>query len=75
VGAEALVEEILGQMAIRWELAEILPGAGTSSVLEYLIRLRPAETPTRLLELLKSAPGQQVLAAEYRSLEGMTIER
>jgi hypothetical protein len=75
VGAEALVEEVLAQMALRWELAEILPGAGTSSVLEYLVRLQPEASPTRLLELLKSAPGRQILAAEYRSLEGLTVER
>jgi hypothetical protein len=75
VGAQALVEEILSQMSLRWELAEILPGAGTSSVLEYLVRLREEETPARLLELVKSAPGRQVQAAEYRSLEGMVMER
>jgi len=75
VGAEALVEEVLAGMARRWELAEILPGAGTSSVLEYLVRLNPEQSPTRLLELLKSSPGRQVLAAEFRSLEGMTIDR
>jgi hypothetical protein len=75
VGAQSLVEEILGQTAIRWELAEILPGAGTSSVLEYLVRLRAEESAARLLELLKSAPGRQVLAAEFRSLEGLAIDR
>jgi len=75
VGAQALVEEILGQTTVRWELAEILPGAGTSSVLEYLVRLRPEESAARLLELLKSAPGRQVLAAEFRSLEGLAIDR
>ena len=75
VGAQALVEELLGQMAVRWELAEILPGAGTASVLEYLVRLRARETPARLLELLKSSPGRQVLAAEYRSLEGLAFDR
>ncbi len=74
VGAQALVDEILGQMARRWELAEILPGGGTTSVLEYLVRLRNGETPSRLLELLNSAPGRQVLAAEYRSLEGLAVE-
>ncbi len=73
VGAQALVDEILSKMASRWELAEILPGQGTTSVLEYLVRLNPDESPARLLELLKSAPGKQVLAAEYRSLEGMAI--
>jgi hypothetical protein len=62
-------------MAMRWQLAEILPGSGTSSVLEYLVRLKAGESPARLLELLKSAPGRQVLAAEFRSLEGLTIER
>ena len=75
VGAEALVEEILSQMAIRWELAEILPGEGTASVLEYLVRLKKGESATRLLELLKAAPGQQVIAAEFRSLEGLSIDR
>lgn len=75
VGAQALVEEILGQMAIRWELAEILPGTGTSSVLEYLVRLQANEPATRLLELLKSAPGRQILAAEFRSLEGLALDR
>lgn len=75
VGAQALVEEILGQMARRWELAEILPGAGTTSALEYLVRLKTGESPARLLELLRSAPGKQVLAAEYRSLVGLAIDR
>ncbi len=75
VGAQALVDEILGRMAMRFELAEILPGLGTVSVLEYLLRLNPEESPSRLLELLKSAPGKQVLAAEYRSLEGMVLEQ
>ena len=75
VGAQALVDEILMQMAKRWELAEILPGIGTTSALEYLIRLKKGESPARLLELLRSAPGGQVLAAEYRSLEGLAIDR
>jgi hypothetical protein len=74
VGAQSVVEEILGRMATRWDLAEILPGAGTTSVLEYLVRLKEEESPARLLELLKSAPGRRVLAAEYRSLEGLAID-
>ncbi len=40
-----------------------------------LIRLKKGESPARLLELLRSAPGGQVLAAEYRSLEGLAIDR
>jgi hypothetical protein len=75
VGAQAVVEEILTQMAFRWELAEILPGAGTTSALEYLIRLRDEESPARLLELLQSSPGGQVQAAEFRSLEGMAVNQ
>jgi len=75
VGAQALVDEILAQMANRWELAEILPGSGTTSALEYIIRLKNGESPARLLELLQSAPGRQVLAAEYRSLEGLANSR
>jgi hypothetical protein len=75
VGAQGLVEGILAQMANRWELAEILPSLGATSVLEYLVRLKSEESPARLLELLQSAPGKQVLAAEYRSLEGLAIDR
>jgi hypothetical protein len=75
VGAQSLVEEILARMAKRWELAEILPGVGTASVLEYLVRLSNGESPARLLELLQSAPGQQIMAAEYRSLEGMAVDQ
>jgi hypothetical protein len=75
VGAQALVEEILERMATRWELAEILPGTSTTSVLEYLVRLKEGESPARLLELLQSAPGRQVLAAEFRSLEGLAISQ
>lgn len=75
VGAQAIVEEILMKMARRWDLAEILPGAGTASALEYLVRLEKGNSPARVLEILKSAPGKQILAAEYRSLEGMAIDR
>ena len=75
VGAQALVEEILGHMALRWELAEILPGAAGHSVLEYLVRLQKGASPARLMELLDSSPGKQVLAAEYRSLEGLTADQ
>jgi hypothetical protein len=75
VGAQNLVDEILQQMAKRWELAEILPGVGTTSALEYLVRLKTGESPARLLELLRSAPGKQVLAAEFRSLVGLAIDR
>jgi hypothetical protein len=75
VGAQTLVEEILGHMALRWELAEILPGAAGHSVLEYLVRLQKGSSPARLMELLESSPGKQVLAAEYRSLEGLSADR
>ena len=75
VGTQTLVDEILAQTAKRWELAEILPSTGASSVLEYLVRMKKGESPARLLELLQTAPGKQVLAAEYRSLEGLAIDR
>jgi hypothetical protein len=39
-----------------------------------MIRLKEEDSPARVLELRKSAPGRQVLAAEYRSLEGMVAE-
>lgn len=72
VGAQSLVDEILGHLAFRFELAEILPGMDGRSVLEYLVRLNKEASPARLMELLNSAPGGQISAAEYRSLDGLT---
>ena len=71
VGAQSYVEALLGELAYRWELAEILPGSKAGAVLEYLIRLHPMITPSVLLDRLNRAPGEQVQAAEYRSLEGL----
>jgi hypothetical protein len=71
VGAQTFVENLLGELAYRWELAEVLPGSKAGAVLEYLIRLNPSVTPSVLLDRLNRAPGEQVLAAEYRSLENL----
>ena len=75
VGAQAMVDEILRHLAFRFELAEILPGMDGRSVLEYLVRLNKEASPARLMELLNSAPGGQISAAEYRSLDGLTSDR
>ena len=71
VGAQSYVETLLGELAHRWELAEVLPGSKAGAVLEYLIRLHPSVTAGVLLDRLNRAPGEQVQAAEYRSLEGL----
>ena len=71
VGAQSYVEALLGELAYRWELAEVLPGSKAGAVLEYLIRLHPSVTAGVLLDRLNRAPGEQVQAAEYRSLEGL----
>ncbi len=71
VGAQSFVEALLAEVAYRWQLAEVLPGSKAGAVLEYLIRLHPTVPASVLLDRLNRAPGEQVQAAEYRSLEGL----
>jgi hypothetical protein len=69
--AQAAVEPLLEQMAVRWSLAEILPGADGVSVLEYLVRIRDEYPAGALLDALRQAAGTSVRAAELRSLKGL----
>jgi hypothetical protein len=69
--AQAAVEPLLEQMAVRWTLAEILPGADGISVLEYLVRIRDEFPAGALLDALRQAAGASVRAAELRSLKGL----
>ena len=68
--SQGIVEEELERMAVRWRLAEILPGEGGNSVLEYLIRLRDEYRSGDLLEVIRAAGGDSVKAAEIRALTG-----
>ncbi len=73
--AQNIVETHLQENAIRWRLAEILPGTGEVSVLEYLVRLHDHCSPGGLLDLIRAEGGDQVLAAEIRSLKGLKRKR
>ena len=64
-------EPVLERLAVRWRLAEILPGAEGVSILEYLVRLRDGVSPGVLLDSIRKAGGDHVRAAELRSLQGL----
>ncbi len=66
--AQLSIEGEIGDMAVRWRLAEILPGEGNASILEYLVRLKEGYLPGDLLESVRRSGGDRVLAAEIRSI-------
>lgn len=68
-GSQAAVETVLAQACIRWQLAEILPGEGGVSVLEYLVRPRETMTESRLLSAVRASSPDSIQAAELRSLK------
>lgn len=68
---QAMVDPLLERLAVRWRLAEILPGSGGVSILEYLVRLRDGITPGTLLDQIRTLGGDNVRAAELRSLKGL----
>lgn len=69
--AQQVVERHLGDMAIRWRLAEIIPGEGEISILEYLVRLKEHVPAGALLDAIRKDGGDFVRAAELRSLQGL----
>jgi hypothetical protein len=73
--AQGFVEADLEPNAIRWRLAEIIPGQDGISILEYLVRLHDHCSPGGLLDLIQSHPGNSIRAAEIRSLKGLKRKR
>lgn len=63
------VEPVLARLCLRWQLAEILPGTGEVSVVEYLARLRDGVSEGDLLDAVREAAGGGLQAAELRSLK------
>ncbi|MGH7644476.1 MAG: DUF4956 domain-containing protein [Gemmatimonadales bacterium] len=73
--AQKAVEQVVGRAAERWRLAEVVPGEGGVSTLEYLVRLKDTFDMAALLDLLKSRGGGHILAAEFKSLRGLKSEK
>jgi hypothetical protein len=73
--AQKVVEGPLNDLAVRWRLAEIIPGGDGVSVLQYLVRLKPTVQPGRLLDTIRKEGGDHVQAAELRSLRGRAKRR
>ncbi len=73
--AQQVVEKHLSNMAFRWRLAEIAPGESSTSVLQYLIRLREGTSPGEVLDAIRSEGGRHILAAEIRALSGLKVEK
>ena len=73
--AQAVVEGPLSEMAVRWRLAEIIPGQDGVSVLQYLVRLKPSVTAGVVLDTIRKKGGDHVQAAELRSLKSRTKRR
>ena len=69
--AQQAVEAILEEQTKRWRLAEILPGEGGTSTLEYLVRLKDGVEAGAFLDDLQRRGAPSVAAAEYRSLQGL----
>jgi hypothetical protein len=73
--AQKVVEGPLKDMAVRWRLAEIIPGQDGVSVLQYLIRLKPNVQPGLMLDTIRKEGGDHVQAAELRSLRSRSKRR
>ena len=69
--AQKVVEPLLKDMALRWRLAEIIPGEDGISILEYLVRLKEHVPGGALLDAMREKGGDHVQASELRSLEGL----
>ena len=66
--AQKVVEGPLNETAVRWRLAEIIPGEDGASILQYLVRLKPGVQPGIMLDTIRKEGSDHVQAAELRSL-------
>ena len=73
--AQKVVEGPLDDLAVRWSLAEIIPGPDGVSVLQYLVRPKPGVEPGVILDTIRREGGDHVEAAELRSLRSRTKRR
>jgi len=73
--AQRSIESRIADMSARWRLTEITPGQDGISTLQYLVRLRRGQTPGSLMEVVRAAGGENIAAAEMRSLSGLRQDR
>ena len=69
-GAQAYVDRLLEEKAVRWKLAEIGPGP-SGVLLVYLARMEGEGVQGAVMDRLRSGAGGVVEAAELRSLKGL----
>ena len=69
--AQRTIESRIADMSARWRLTEITPAGNGLSTLQYLVRLRQGQTPGSLMEVVRAAGGENIAAAEMRSLSGL----
>jgi len=69
-GAQAMVEPVLEELAVRWKLAEISPGP-SGHMLLYLARLDDPGVQGALMDRIHEARDGVLDAAELRSLKGL----
>lgn len=69
--AQRVAEAVLDEQAKRWKLADIVPGEGGVTTLEYLIRLKDERLAATLVDALKTRGAPDITAAEFRSLKGL----
>jgi hypothetical protein len=69
-GAQAYVDQLLQERAVRWKLAEIGPGP-SGVLLVYLARIEGEGVQGAVMDRLRNGSGGVVEAAELRSLKGL----
>ena len=72
--AQDVVESLLAKHALRWQLAEVVPGEGGRSALTYLVRLKPDVSENALVTAIQTADAEAdgvIEAAELRSLRSL----
>ena len=68
--AQAYVDGVLEELAVRYKLMEIGPGPG-GTMLEYIARLDGPAVEAAVVDRLREGPNGTIRAAELRSLKGL----
>jgi uncharacterized protein DUF4956 len=69
--AQGYVDELLGELAMRFKLIEIVPVEGKGALLHYLARLDGPAVEGAVIDRLQNSPDGVITSAELRSLKGL----